>query len=184
MKNQLIWALSLFVLFMSACKAENPKEGAAATTTADSTATTPPAEFADMKYGEIVKNGLASLSKGDVAAWMPSFADNAVYAFNNGDSLAGKAAISEYWTQRRTEIIDSLAYKNEIFLPIKVNTPQSVEAPGVWVLAWAECTAKYKLTGKKMTQWIHYDTHFDANGKIDRWIEYHDEVPIKAAMTK
>ncbi len=184
MKNQLAWALSLFLLFFMACKAETPKDEAAATTTADSTAATAPAEFADMKYSEIVKNGLAALSKGDVAAWLDTYADNAVYLWNTGDSLAGKAAISEYWTKRRGEVIDSLTYKNEIFLPIKVNKPQSVEAPGVWVLAWYETTAKYKITGKKMTQWIHSDNHFDANGKIDRSIIYLDRAVINAAMTK
>lgn len=187
MKNQLVWALSLFVLFMVACKPEAPKDEAMAATKADSLAANAPkapAEFADAKYSDIVKSGMASLSKGDVAGWLSTFADNAVYAWNNGDSLAGKAAISTYWTKRRAEIIDSLTFSNQIYLPIQVNKPQSVEAPGVWVLSWYKTDAKYKTTGKKMTQWMHSDSHFDANGKIDRVILYSDRALINAAMTK
>lgn len=185
MKNQLPWALCLIVLFMLACKAETTTKKADDTPAAvDTTATMAPAEFADPKYSDIVEAGLVALSKGDIPTWMNSFADNAVYAWNAGDSLAGKAAISEYWTKRRGEVIETLTYKNEIFLPLKVNTPQTVETPGIWVLAWYETTAKYKTTGKSMTQWIHNLSHFDANGKIDRTITYIDRSVINAALTK
>lgn len=188
MKNQLLWAFSLLVLFMIACKPAATTDEKASAAKADSTAmaapASAPAEFADMKYSETVKNGMAGLSKGDIAAWMAPFADNAVYLWNGGDSLAGKAAINTYWTKRRGEVVDSLTFKKEIFLPIKVNNPQSVEASGIWVLAWYETTAKYKTTGKKMTQWMHTDSHFDANGKIDRMIHYSDRSIINAAMTK
>jgi len=185
MKNQLPWALCLFVLFMLSCKAETTTEKADdTTTTVDTTAAMAPAEFADPKYSEIVRNGQAAFSSGDIASWMASFADNAVYAWNNGDSLAGKQAISEYWTKRRSEVIDTIMFENQIYLPVKVNTPQSVEQTGVWVLAWYQTTAKYTSTGKSMTQWMHSDTHFDANDKIDRVINYLDRAPINAALTK
>jgi ketosteroid isomerase-like protein len=185
MKNQLVWAIALFTLFFVACKPAATKEDLIVTTHADSSGVTmAPAEFADAKYSEIVKNGMAALSRGDVAAWLANFSDNAVYAWNTGDSLAGKAAISEYWTKRRGETVDSLTFANQIFLPVKVNKPQSVEAPGVWVLAWYQTTAKYKPTGKSMTQWMHSDSHFDANGKIDRMILYSDRSLINAALEK
>jgi hypothetical protein len=118
-----------------------------------------------------------------MAGYMASYADNAVYQWNSGDSLAGKPAISEYWTKRRTELIDSLTFSNEIWLPIKVNQPQSVEAPGIWLLGWYQVNAKYK-TGKRMGQWMHIDFHFDATDKIDRVIQYVDRVPINAALAK
>jgi ketosteroid isomerase-like protein len=143
-----------------------------------------PAEFADPKYAEIGKKWINSLAAGDMAGYLSAYADNAVYVWNNGDSLTGKAAISAHWTKRRTEIIDSLAFSHEIWLPIKVNKPQSVEAPGVWLLAWYQVDAKYKPTGKKMTQWMHLDMHFDANDKIDRVVQYLDMVPINEAMKK
>ena len=184
MKNQLLWAVCSIFLVLTACGDSKPAEEAAQTVTPDSTDAVAPAEFADAKYAEIVKNGLNSLSAGDVSGWMAAFADNAVYVWNSGDSLAGKAAISEWWTKRRTDVIDSLTNKNQIFLPIKVNKPQSVEAPGIWVLGWWEATAKYKTSGKKMTQWIHSDTHFNADGKIDRVIQYIDMAVVNKAMTK
>jgi hypothetical protein len=143
-----------------------------------------PAEFADPKYAEIGKKMIAALSSGDMANYLAPYADNAVYQWNNGDSLAGKAAITEYWTKRRTEFLDSLTFSNAIWLPIKVNQPQSVEAPGVWLLAWYQVDAKYKTTGKKMVQWMHLDFHFDAGDKVDRVVQYLDRVPINVAMKK
>ena len=151
---------------------------------ATSPAATAPAEFADAKYMEIGKRGLSALSAGDIDAWMNDFADNAVYVWNNGDSLAGKPAIVAYWKQRRNEVIDSITFKNEVWLPVKVNAPQGVEAPGIWLLGWYQTRAKYKTTGKVMNQWIHSDYHFDANDKIDRVIQYVDRATINAAMTK
>ena len=184
MKNQLLWAACSLLLLLGACNGAKPAEETATTPAADSTAAVAPAEFADPKYADMVRNGLKALGAGDVAGYMANYADNAVYAWNYGDSLAGKQAISDFWTKRRTETIDSLSFKNEIYLPVKVNTPQSVEAPGVWVLSWWEATAKYKSTGKKMTQWMHMDFHFNADGKIDRAIQYVDRKAIEAAMTK
>lgn len=184
MKNLFVYAVCSVVVVLMACNGSKPAEEGVKTTTAGESTALPPAEFADPKYSEMVKSGLASLSAGDVAAWLSSFSDNAVYAWGYGDSLVGKPAISEYWTKRRAEVLDSLTFANPIFLPVKINTPQSVEAPGVWVLAWYETTAKYKPSGKKMTQWIHTDNHFNADGKIDRVIQYVDRVAINNAMAK
>ena len=169
--------LSAFLFFACNKPAEETTE------TAPAEATPPPAEFADAKYTEIGKKGLAALTSGDVDGWMSHFADNAVYYWNNGDSLAGKPAITEYWKKRRTEVIDSLSYTDNIWLPVKINQPQANEKPGVWLLGWYLTTAKYK-TGKSMTQWIHTLYHFDANDKIDQTIQFVDRVPINAAAMK
>jgi hypothetical protein len=66
---------------------------------------------------------------------MGSYADNAVYAWNNGDSLTGKAAIGEYWKKRRTEVIETITFTNDIWLPVKVNQPHKPKPPvfGYWV---------------------------------------------------
>ena len=143
------------------------------------------AEFADAKYVEIGKKGIAALSAGDVAGWMNDYADKAVYVWNNGDSLAGKTAIAAYWQKRRKDVIDSISYSMDVWLPVKVNKPQnSAQLPGVWLLGWYKVDAKYKPSGKKMTQWIHTLMHFDATDKIDRAIQFLDRAPINAAMTK
>src|SRR5512133_1705115 len=146
MKKLMILALSL--VFVAACTHDKHAEKKIEVGTTQTAP--PPAEFADMKYAETGKKLIAALSRGDMAGYLANYADNAVYQFNNGDSLAGKAAISEYWTKRRTEIIDSLTFSHEIWLPVKVNKPQSVEAPGVWLLGWYQVNATYKTTGKRM----------------------------------
>ena len=169
-----------------ACTNSKPADTAAITSdsaVAAAPAKPQPAEFADSKYADICRKGNAALSSGDIDGWMSSFADNALYQWNNGDSLSGKAAIAAYWKKRRGEVIDSISFRNEIFLPIKVNQPQSIEQPGIWVLGWAQVSAKYK-TGKRMFQAIHTDMHFDANDKIDRVIQYLDRAPINAATKK
>jgi ketosteroid isomerase-like protein len=170
-----------------ACTNSKPADTAA--TTSDSAVAAAPAkpqptEFADSKYADIGKKGFDALSSGDIDAWMSTYADNAVYIWNNGDSIAGKAAITAYWKKRRTEVIDSIKFLYPIWLPIKVNEPQQpVQAPGVWLLSWHLTSAKYK-TGKRMTQWMHTVMHFDANDKIDRVLQFLDRVPINAATKK
>lgn len=175
----------LFVLALCAsifaCKNEKPAEEKTETIPAETK--TAPAEFADAKYTETGKQNSAAFASGDIDTWMSSFADNAVYAWNTGDSLSGKTAITDYWKKRRSEVIDSISFSNDIWLPIKVNEPQSVEAPGIWLLHWYKTTAKYK-TGKSMTQWMHTATHFDANDKIDRVIQYSDRALINAATSR
>jgi hypothetical protein len=184
MKKVLTLALGLPLLF--ACS--NPKSADEKTDSkSDSVAAVPAkpqaAEFADSKYTDIGKKGLADLISGDIDSFLGQFADNAVYQWNNLDSLSGKAAISAYWKKRRKDDIDSMTYTNDIWLPIKVNQPQRNEQTGVWLLSWYVVRAKYK-TGKTMIQAIHTDLHFDANDKVDRIIQYLDRVPINKAMKK
>ena len=185
MKNQLPWAFCLMLFFFLACKTETrtkkPDDDAASQDT--TAAAMAPAEFADPKYADLVRTGNDAFSRGDIATWMTYFADNAVYLWNNGDSLVGKAAISDYWTNRMANVVDTLVFSNPIYMPIKVNKPQSIEQPGIWVLAWYQTQATYR-TGKSMTQWIHADTHFDANDKYDRVISYMDRALVNAAMAK
>ncbi len=182
MKKLMPLVLISFLFF--ACSSSNDKP----VVTTDSAAVAPakvlPTEIADSKYSDIGKKGLDALSSGDIDGWMTMFADNAVYIWNDGDSLSGKAAITTYWKKRRSEVIDSLSFLMPIFLPIKVNVPQqTVDLPGVWLLSWHLTSAKYK-TGKHMMQWMHTDLHFDNNDKIDRVIQYLDRVPINAATKK
>ncbi len=185
MKKLIFLATGCF--FLLACNNEKKDDAAMApatdATAAKATTEVPPSEIMDYKYSDFAKNSLAKLSAGDVTGWVNDYADNAVYVWNNGDSLAGKKAITEYWAKRRSEVIDSVTFTNQIWLPVKVNKPQSVEAPGTWLLGWYLCMAKYK-TGKKMVQWMHMDMHLNSDGKIDRSIHYLDRAPINAAMTK
>lgn len=149
------------------------------------TPTEPPqAEIGDARYAEIGKQGINALANGDVDGWTASYADNARFYFNGGDSLVGKEAIAAYWKDRRTNVVDKMEFKNDIWTPLKVNKSQGgSDLPGMWLLGWYQVTASYKNAGS-MTQWIHTDMHFDANDKIDVVVMYLDRVPINAAMAK
>lgn len=165
--------------------AESSKSETPAAAAADAPATTPrDVDFADAKYMDIGKAALAAMSKGDVAGWLSGYADNAVYIWSAGDSLSGLPAISKYWTDRRSKVIDSITFSNDIWLAIKVNKPQrGPDMPGVWLMGWYQFLSKYK-NGQKAGGWIHMDLHFNDAGKIDRAIQYIDRAPINAALAK
>ena len=188
MKKLLSLAAGCCILF--ACNnqpatKEPAKTDEAASTTADSKPSTPQdVEFADPKYMDIGKAALAAMSKGDISGWLAGYADNAVYSWSAGDSLSGLPAITKYWTERRTKVIDSITFANDIWLAIKVNKPQrGPDMAGVWLMGWYHFNSKYK-NGKSAGGWIHMDMHFNDAGKIDRSIQYIDKAPINAALGK
>jgi hypothetical protein len=183
MKKIFILAAGYVLLF--ACNNEKTDEAKTAETTmaTEEQKKLAPAEFADPKYAEIGKSMIASMSSGNMDGFLNGYADNAVYAWSAGDSLAGKEAISKYWKDRRASTIDLITFSQDIWLPIKINTPQRPgrDLPGVWLLSWYQIDIKYK-NGKKLTFWTHTDHHFDASDKIDRTIQYIDRAPINAAL--
>ncbi|MBI1769095.1 MAG: nuclear transport factor 2 family protein [Bacteroidetes bacterium] len=141
-----------------------------------------PTEFADPKYMAIGKEGIAALASGDVETWMKSFADNAVFNWSSGDSLAGKKAISDYWTERRGKVIDKMTISKDIWMAVKVNQPQRKEdMPGVWLMSWYQVEPTYK-NGSTLKFWVHTMMHFDTNDKIDRAVQFIDRAPIVAAL--
>ena len=84
--------------------------------------------------------------------------------------------------KRRSEVIDSLSYSNEAWLPINVSTPMYAgQLTGNYALTWNMVTAKYK-SGKSMSQRMHMVFHFDNNHQIDRVTQYLDRVPVVAAQ--
>jgi ketosteroid isomerase-like protein len=151
--------------------------------TAASFAQMAPAKLGDWALVAVGKQSLDAMSKGDMDSYMANFADNAVYTWNNGDSLAGKQAIAAYWKDRRANVIQSITFSNEIWLPVVTLKAQANEQTGNWLLGWYQTMATYK-TGKSMTQAMQVDMHFNAAGKIDHVYSYLDRVPINAAMAK
>jgi len=141
-----------------------------------------PTEFADARYMDMGRTYLKMLSEGKIDEWVNQFADNAVYQWSSGDSLAGKKAILEYWKNRRMNVIDRLQFSNDIWLPVKVNQPQKgPDMPGIWLLGWNQVDVKYK-NGKSLKFWVHQDFHYNSDDKIDRTIQYIDRAPINAAL--
>jgi hypothetical protein len=175
-KHFFVWAT---IAMMMACgTAETPE----ATEPAAEAAAPADVEFTGDQNVAMGKAALTKLSEGNVDAWMEDFADNAMYRWNNGDSLAGKQAISDYWKARRSKDIKTISFSNDIWLSMKVNNPQNnYVLPGQWLMSWYQVDATYS-TGKSMTQWIHSTIHLNDAGKIDLMIQYLDRVPIMQAM--
>ena len=138
-----------------------------------------PIEISDAKYIEIGKKSLTSLAQGNVDDFVADYGDNAKFYWSGGDSLVTKSAILAYWKDRRANIIDTIAFKTDIWLPVKVN--QGPPTPGIWLLSWADFSVRYK-NGKSVNMWIHHVFHFDDNGKIDFATQYVDRAPIQAAL--
>ncbi|GAA4742892.1 nuclear transport factor 2 family protein [Flavisolibacter ginsenosidimutans] len=185
MQKALLPLLSFVVLY--SCKDNKTTTEPAATPMVKTATTTadnkpPQAEFADAKYTDMGKQMMMQMENGDVDKWVANFADNAVYSWSNGDSLAGKKAITDYWTNRRKNVIESLHFSNDIWLPIKVNTPQrGPDMPGVWLLNWYQVNVKYK-NGKALQFWVHHDYHYNNDNKVDRTVMYIDRAPVNAAV--
>jgi hypothetical protein len=141
-------------------------------------------ELGNQKLVDVGKKCLEQLESGNVDGFGDAFADNAVFLWSSFDSLAGKKAILDYWKNRRTKVLDSLQHSDEVWLPMKVNTPQSRgDVPGDWLLSWYITNAKYK-NGKRLIFLVHQLFHFNSDGKIDRSILYLDRGPINKALGK
>ncbi len=163
-------------------EAETSSDAMVKTSTATTNDKPAPAEIADAKYMDMGKQMMNDFVSGNIDAYGEHFADNAVYLYSSGDSMAGKKAIVEYWKNRRATVIESLAMSNDIWLPIKVNQPQrGPDLPGVWLMGWHQVNAKYK-NGKSLQFWTHQDMHYNDAGKIDRLVMYLDRGPINAAL--
>lgn len=176
-------------LIIVSCNSASTKEESSTPATQSAAAPAPatnlPTEIGDDKYVALGKAGLKNLSSGNIDAWLEVFSDNARYYWSGGDSLIGKPALSAYWKKRRSEALDSLTFHSPIFLAVKVNEQQQPQhTKGNWLLSWYRVEAKYKKSGKKMSQWIHTDMHFDANDKVDQVIQYIDRSLIAAAEKK
>lgn len=176
-----LFFVALCLALLVSCKKEMGKEETPVAASSDEKGV--PVEFADAKYTEMGKQLLAAMSKGDMDAWMSNYADNAKYYWNSGDSLVGKPAVDKFWRDRRMNIIETISFENQIWLPVKVNELENVKTKGVWLLGWYKVTAKYKGAGT-MTQWMHLLLHFDANDKIDQANHYLDMALVNAALKK
>ncbi|MEJ1239266.1 hypothetical protein WBG78_14110 [Chryseolinea sp. T2] len=143
-----------------------------------------PTEFADPKFVDIGKKALADLNANNLDGFMTNFSENSRYYFSAGDSLIGKAAISAFWKDRFSSLVESAQFYDDIWTPLKVNVSQSrSDLPGVWLLCWYRVNVTYK-NGAKLNYAVHTDFHFDGSDKIDLTVLYMDRAPIVAALAK
>lgn len=179
MKNFLLGTICFAMLLSCNNETKHSEERVAGETTKNPR----PVEFADQKYVDMGKKALDQFASGDIDSWVSNFADNAIYRWSAGDSLAGKEAITKYWKDRRMNVIDSIRFTNDIWLPVTVNQPQASEAKGIWLLNWYQVNVKFK-TGQRLSFWVHSDIHYNNANQIDELIQYIDRAPINAATAK
>ncbi len=177
---------ALLALLNSCRNEQKPGEATADPMVKNTAATTDekpkPVEFADAKYMDMGKKMMGDFASGNYDAYGENFADNAVYLYSSGDSIAGKKAIVAYWKDRKAKVIQSVEMSNDIWLPITVNQPQrGPDMKGTWLMGWHQVNATYK-NGKSLQFWVHQDMHYDDNNKVDRLIMYIDRGPINAAL--
>lgn len=170
-------------MFLFACNnKEDDKNGDdKGTATVSSTGDKKPAmEVMDISTGDLVKKSYMAFSNKDIDAMTADYADDIMYRWSAGDSLAGKAAVVDFW-KKRMSIIDSLQFTEHIVAPLQVNEQQSQYAPtGKWILHWAMCHVKYK-NGKKLDFWVHSVNHLNDAGKVDFIGMYYDRAPVMEA---
>lgn len=179
MRNFLLGIICFAMLFSCNNEAQNAEQHVAG----EATKGPQPVEFADQKYVDMGKKALDQFAGGDIESWINNFADNAVYRWSAGDSLAGKEAIKKFWKDRRMNVIDSLQFTNNVWLPVTVNQPQGPEAKGTWLLSWYQVNVKFK-NGQRLSFWTHNDIHYNSANQIDEFIQYIDRAPINAAVSK
>jgi len=180
MKQFLLGAICLMVV--AACKNE-PEKSTQTVIAGETTKAPGPVEFADQKYIDMGKASLAKFASGDIDGWVSGMADNVVLRWSSGDSIAGKAAIAKYWKDRRMNVVESIETSKDIWLPMNVHLPQSIEQKGIWLLNWHQVHATYK-NKQSLTFWVHLDMHYNNDNLVDECIQYVDRGPINAALAK
>lgn len=141
----------------------------------------PPVEFTDSTYMVIGKQSLAQLANGDVEGFAKDFADNIIFRWSNGDSLAGKQVVTDYWKERRSKTIDTMKIKQDIWLGVKANQPQPGVMPGTYLFGWFNLDVTY-VNGKTVNMWVHHVYHFNDDKKVAEVNQFLDRAPINAAL--
>ncbi len=181
MRKILLGTICVFML--AACMDQATEKPAPTAIAGESAQTPPPVEFADQKYIDMGKKAWEQFAAGNIDGWASAFAENIKFRWSAGDSLTGKAEVVKYWKDRRANVIESIEISNDIWLPVKVNEPQSIESKGIWLLNWQRIKATYK-NKESLTFWAHIDMHYNNEGLVDEVIQYIDRAPIQAAVAK
>jgi ketosteroid isomerase-like protein len=159
------------VVFLTACN--QPKQETASATA--------PVEMGDSTKANLCKASYTALIAGNVDGFAKDMSDDAVFVWNSGDSLAGKAAILEYWKDRRANVIDTLEIRDDVWLPLKVNKFTN-QRSGEYVMMWANLTSIYQFGGRPAVERFHQVYRFNREGKIDHIEHYLDRHEVAKAL--
>ncbi|MBK6634724.1 MAG: nuclear transport factor 2 family protein [Chitinophagaceae bacterium] len=128
-----------------ACNEEKKTDTATEATPAAAPAEKPPVEI--LNDSNLVASTMASFTafeNKDIEGYTTGMADNVMFRWSGGDSLAGKQAVKDYYTGR-FNIIDNIKFSDHISLPLMANASPVANVPtGKWMLSWYKVSVKYK----------------------------------------
>lgn len=168
-----IFSMSFFI----ACSNEKTSEE----TSTPTTDAKPPVEILwDSTLTQSTAATMTAFENADIDGFTANYADDAKFYWSGGDSLIGKQAIKDYYTNR-WKLITSLKFSNHIFLPIMAHEAPAPDVPGgKWMLHWYQVNVEYK-NGKKIMFWAHNVNHYNDAGKVDHATQYIDRMPLMEA---
>jgi len=166
---------------LSACNNEKQEETAAAPEVKSDKPAAPVELINDSNLVNTVKAAFAAFENKDIEGYTANLADNVMFRWSGGDSLAGKQAVKDWYTGR-FNIIDNIKFSDHIFLPLMANVSPNggATASGKWMLTWYMVNVKYK-NGKAIMFWAHNAQHYNDAGKIDQFVQYIDRHPLMEA---
>jgi SnoaL-like domain len=169
-----------FAPFLFACNNEQ-KKGEAVTTETETTKGKAPVEL--LMDSSLVASATAAFTafeNKNIDGYTASLADNVMFRWSGGDSLAGKQAVKDYYSGR-FNIIDKIKFSEYIFLPVMANvSPNGVVPGGKWLLSWYRVDVTYK-NSKSIVFYAHNTQHYNDAGKIDLFNQYIDRHPLMEA---
>jgi hypothetical protein len=146
-------------------------------------------EIAPQEYVTLSEQALSHVVKLDFDAWAGMLADDVEFWFPDGDNntrtkLVGKKAVIDWWKNwKATSGIKSMTMDEAVFLPVNALKPTAgSKLTGNIVISYF--SNKFVFTTGAASLRMNFNTHFNADKKIDRYIAYYDRTVIIKAMGK
>jgi hypothetical protein len=146
-------------------------------------------EIAPQEYVTLSEQALSHVVNLDFDAWAGMLADDVEFWFPDGDNntrtkLVGKKAVIDWWKNwKATSGIKSMSMDEANFIPINVlKATGGIKLTGIVVYSFFSNKMEF-ATGTANLR-MNFNTHFNADKKIDRYIAYYDRTVIIKAMGK
>jgi hypothetical protein len=146
-------------------------------------------EIAPQEYVDLSEQALSHVIKLDFDAWAGMLADDVEFWFPDGDNntrtkLVGKKAVIDWWKNwKATSGIKSMSMDEANFIPVNVlKATGGIKLTGN--LVYSFFSNKMVFASGSTNLRMNFNTHFNADKKIDRYIAYYDRSLIIKAMGK
>jgi hypothetical protein len=174
MKIKLLIALAMFSLTACTLSTETKSEDVDSSASSVTTAVDGVKSIVlPQSENDVTRKSFEAFAAGDMNGFSANWDDNVkIYYPGPGDSLMGKKAALEFFTERRSKY-DSVTLFNPTFLAVKNNEPNSPVALGKWLMSWHTFIYKMK-NSKTVVLPIHSVMHYNSTGKADIIALYYD----------